>query len=349
MTPNHSNLSLSKSVLACVMFLVSWTSSSCNSFVGGNGALGSGETVFYPRNGISCFRPADFAYTHSPKLTLTVFGILELAVSDEQKIERLTKLSQDVYEIDSQIFRLCEAYGNNMIDKAEYLKERQIITRWKAAVPEYLKQLELLRAASENYGKNQIQPAMRKVQKVLAINSRNDAAHNLMGKLWMENKDYDKALSEFETAHAIDESEEDYIYNMGSARQHKGGADNYQRAKEFYLHLLRVNGKHVYANWNLAEIYMQEKDYVKALEHYENIIRINVGLIDKAWLRVATIHQIADRRGNEEDYVMDALDKAFSWSKAPDVLCQQIRKSNALFAPLERQVRYVQITAPCRA
>jgi len=89
------------------------------------------KEVIYEKGVKKCTRPVNYEIIHKPALDLKVDEIFRLSLSDEEKLERVGALSQDVQDIDAQLFRLCEAYANGAMDEATYNKKYDLILRWK--------------------------------------------------------------------------------------------------------------------------------------------------------------------------------------------------------------------------
>ena len=324
------------------------TAAACTTVVACNGGvnLQNGEPIKYSQ--ATCYRPWDYAVTHNPSVEIKVSEILKLKLDDNQKVERLTKLSQDVQDIDSQVFRLCEAYGNAILTRQEYHEEREIILRWKAAAPEYVRQLEIMSNALTQFSKGQLQPAMEKVDVVLTKNPRNDSAHNLKGKIFHERKDYKNAYKEFETAHLIDDTVVDYMFNMAGALQSIGGPENRDKAQLLYEGVMRAKPDHVYATWNLAEIYLSKNDREGATRLYDNIIRIDFGLVDQAWIRKSWIFAANSHSNEDRKNVLEALRQAFQKTSNDILICKQLRREEPTYRWLNHDSEFIAITETCR-
>jgi len=90
---------------------------------------GSRDIVY--KNGVKCTKPANYEKLHNSDIDFKVQNILELKIKDDQQVERLIELSQDAQDIDAQEFRLCEAYGNGILDQSSYREYLNIILKWK--------------------------------------------------------------------------------------------------------------------------------------------------------------------------------------------------------------------------
>lgn len=109
---------------ALVFLTIAMVCSSCST------SKPTGETVTF-KNDVKCNKPADYETTHNPSLDVKFKDIVELTVSDDSKVKKLRDLSQSAQDIDSQAFRLCESYGNGMIDKETYKEYYKYILMWK--------------------------------------------------------------------------------------------------------------------------------------------------------------------------------------------------------------------------
>lgn len=91
-----------------------------------------GVYVEFP-NGTKCFKPNAYDKTNSPEFSAKVKEIVELKVKNDQKLEKLRALSEDGTLIDTQVYRLCEEFGNNIINASEHREQKLLILQWKAA------------------------------------------------------------------------------------------------------------------------------------------------------------------------------------------------------------------------
>ncbi len=94
-------------------------------------ALPDGAAIITYPNGAMCTRPKDFDKSYDANLELNFQKIINLDATINEKVVQLRQLSTAAQDIDSQVFRLCEAWGNKIIDRATYHYHLQTIKAWR--------------------------------------------------------------------------------------------------------------------------------------------------------------------------------------------------------------------------
>lgn len=102
-------------------------------------------------------------------------------------------------------------------------------------------------------------------------------------------KYYRDAVTYYNKATAIYPSMESDWYNCGVAQSNLG---KIVEAEKMYLYALRVNPNHRNSHYNLAGIYMNKKDYSKALIHFADIYKTEPDFMDVAF-KIGLIHHLS--------------------------------------------------------
>lgn len=145
------------------------------------------------------------------------------------------------------------------------------------------------------------QEARERVIHQLEVAPKNPLLHNLLGQLWMQEKNGDQAETAFKKAIDLDHSFLAPYMNLGQAYQLSGKTD--QALKEFET-VLAKDPQAIKAHMLLGIIYESRKDFDKARERYETVLKLNPQFApaanNLAW-------DIAERGGN--------LDMALSYAQ----------------------------------
>jgi len=136
---------------------------------------------------------------------------------------------------------------------------------------------EAFNLAVQCHQNNNLQDAQNYYQEVLKIDPNFADAHNNLGNIFKELKDYQKAKSCYEKVIAINPNYADAHYNFGILLKELG--EN-QKAKSCYEKAIAINPNYANAHNNLGVIFQNQMNHEKAKDCYEKAIAINPNYTD---------------------------------------------------------------------
>lgn len=132
--------------------------------------------------------------------------------------------------------------------------------------------------------------AIREFRRATFIDPRYDKAHNNLGVALLRSGKTDAAVSEFRSIVARDAKNIEALTNLALGLK---SSDRSDEAREMLLRALGINGKYAPAHHNLALIYEETGDLVRAIEHYEQYLALagaeNAALTSEIRGRVQTL------------------------------------------------------------
>jgi hypothetical protein len=114
--------------------------------------------------------------------------------------------------------------------------------------------------------------ALKEYIEVLRYDVQYHPAVHDMGVVYMELKDYEKAVKHFQRAVSIDPENTLYLFNLGLSYYKHNWPRN---AEDRFKKVLEIDKDYVRAHWYLAEIQIKHKELDKAREHLEKILKIH--------------------------------------------------------------------------
>jgi len=130
---------------------------------------------------------------------------------------------------------------------------------------------QTLNIAYENHRKGNLKLAQNLYEKVLKIDSSNLDAIFLLGSLFLQTKNFHKAITLLEKAISIQPRHANSYQNLGFAYIELG---EFEKAKELFIQAIKIEPNHGDAHFNLANAHKQLRDFKKAKEFYEKTIKI---------------------------------------------------------------------------
>ena len=130
---------------------------------------------------------------------------------------------------------------------------------------------QTLSIAYENHRKGNLKLAQNLYEKVLKIDSSNFNTIFLLGSLFLQTKNFHKAIPLLEKAVSIHPQHANSFQNLGFAYIELG---EFEKAKELFIKAIKIEPNHGDAHFNLANAYKQLRDFKKAKEFYEKTIKI---------------------------------------------------------------------------
>lgn len=179
----------------------------------------------------------------------------------------------------SQFFSDALKKNPNNINYVKYEKlARCFLNKEKNSTSENWLELGIICSEIESYKHYAIKAFLKSIEiESKSNNNKNETdtlkTRYLLGKTYFELKEYKNALTEFEYVY------EKYKNTVGEmsekVRQDEFFSDlEFFRDAAFYEHALKNNSSHV-LSFRLGEIYLENKHYEKAKEHFENAQQLN--------------------------------------------------------------------------
>jgi tetratricopeptide (TPR) repeat protein len=98
------------------------------------------------------------------------------------------------------------------------------------------------------------------------------AAYNNRGLAYMQKRDYDKAIADFDQAIQLDPKDARVHINCGTANMQKR---DYDKAISVYDQAIQLDPKDARAYLNRGTAYLQKRDYDKAISDYDHAIQLD--------------------------------------------------------------------------
>jgi tetratricopeptide (TPR) repeat protein len=136
--------------------------------------------------------------------------------------------------------------------------------------PQYIDALTQIAAIRLTQGKPN--EARERVHKQLDVAPKNPMLYNLLGRLWMQAKDFSLAEEAFKKAIELDPSVPLSYMNLAETYSHTGRLE--EAARE-YEAVLKTNPKVASAHALLGMIYEKRKDTGKARVHYQEALKLD--------------------------------------------------------------------------
>ena len=115
------------------------------------------------------------------------------------------------------------------------------------------------------------QKAIKCYEKAIEIIPNYSNAHNNLGIIFKENGDTQKAINYYEKAIEIDSNYLNPYLNLGKLFQE---AEEYQKAKNYYEKAIEIQPNNLVSNFNLGIIFFELNENQKAKYYYEKAIEI---------------------------------------------------------------------------
>ncbi len=130
---------------------------------------------------------------------------------------------------------------------------------------------QTLSIAYENHRKGNLKLAQDLYKKILKIDSNNFDAIFLLGSLFLQTKNFQKAIHFLNKAISIQPKHANSYQNLGYAFVELG---EFEKAEELFFKAIEIDPNHGDAHFNLANTYKQMRNFKKAKEFYEKTIKI---------------------------------------------------------------------------
>ncbi|KAL4453208.1 hypothetical protein ABPG74_015439 [Tetrahymena malaccensis] len=109
-------------------------------------------------------------------------------------------------------------------------------------------------------------------QKLVNINPNSFKFCYDLALAYMENKQFQLAIKQFEASLEIDKLNTDAYYNLGQIYLDQNLED---KAIKSYNQVIKINPKHLDAHYQLGIVYMEQKLYCQAIDCFKKVIEIN--------------------------------------------------------------------------
>ncbi len=162
-------------------------------------------------------------------------------------------------------------------------------------------QLQKAIYARENGSPEQAIIALKQATKA---NPKLVPAHVMLGDLYKEGGDFEKAGQEYQTLTQLEPKVASHSYNLGLMQQLLG---RLRQASEAYLKSLKLDPKNADAHMNLGLVYLTLADQSKAIEHLQQATSLNPTSID-AWTNLGAALDDHDEPADAEKAYRKALE-----------------------------------------
>ncbi|MBI3265274.1 MAG: tetratricopeptide repeat protein [Acidobacteria bacterium] len=112
--------------------------------------------------------------------------------------------------------------------------------------------------------------AVREFKRAVSIDPKYSKGHNNLGVALLRSGQVDAAASEFRWLLDADPKNVDALINLGLALK---AGNRAIEAREYLLRALLVKNTHPAVHYNLALLYEEDDELVKAIEHYEKFLQ----------------------------------------------------------------------------
>ena len=222
-----------------------------------------------------------------------------------QKIYKYTNEKENASKIAEKIYEI-QKNQDNLINLIDALSASCNLTK--------ISELEALNTDNDDviyhiakafYDNGKIQEAKEKLEKILEINSKNENALVLLGKIYFEENEFDKsknifntfsknsenpevlnylglfaledmkfidAIKYFSKAASLDRINHRYQYNLGNAYFYNGW---FKEAVQSYLQAIRMAPENSGYRYSLAYLYYEQKEFEKAQKEIDYILEHN--------------------------------------------------------------------------
>jgi len=138
------------------------------------------------------------------------------------------------------------------------------------------------------YIQKEYSKAIDEYQKALVLDSMNAGTHYNLGNTYYGRKEYSKAIDEYQKALEIDPECVEAHNNLGCLYQDIKESD---KAIKEYQKVLELNPTHMDALNNLGNAYYGRKEYSKAIDEYQKALEINPNYV-KGHIKLAEVYYI---------------------------------------------------------
>jgi tetratricopeptide (TPR) repeat protein len=114
--------------------------------------------------------------------------------------------------------------------------------------------------------------AIKDYDEAVRLNPKHANAFSNRGVAYAGKRDYDRAIQSYDEAIRLNPSHADAFTNRGVAYARQG---DYDRAIQSYDEALRLNPNHANALFDRGNAYRRKKDYDRAIENYSEALRLN--------------------------------------------------------------------------
>ncbi len=128
--------------------------------------------------------------------------------------------------------------------------------------------------------------AITYLQNFLDTNPYSEIAWHQLGKLFRNNKEYDKAINALEFALAIDENFEGALIELGKNYEYLG---NFTKALKYYEEALQKDSYSAYILWRIGACYENLNKDLLAKQYFQKVVEEDK-LFDKAWISLTDLH-----------------------------------------------------------
>lgn len=148
------------------------------------------------------------------------------------------------------------------------------------------------------------QQAILALKQATKANPKLVPAHEMLGNLYKDTGDFDKAGQEYETLSQLQPKVASHSYNL-ALMEHLLG--RLQRASEAYLKAIKLEPKNADAHMNLGLVYLAIGDQSKSIEHLQQAAELNPTSID-AWTNLGVALDDHGEPANAEKAYRKALE-----------------------------------------
>ena len=134
-----------------------------------------------------------------------------------------------------------------------------------------LKIQQILSLAIENHKKNNLELAESLYNRILKIDSNQFQANYLLGSLYLQTKNFNKAIKLLNNAIQIQPDHADSYHNLGFAFIELG---EFKKAIQLLNKVIKINPDHIDVYYNLGNAFKQLRDFNNAEIYYKKAIKL---------------------------------------------------------------------------
>lgn len=207
----------------------------------------------------------------------------EIALSDEEKVILAGRRPDQEFQNPDRVpMAHAQAHGealkseikgvmplvSRLFEKERYQAARQILSDLDERFPGNM-QILCTRGVIELKTNNYVN-ANDLFNEAVTMNEENDYAHYMLGVTYYKNQDLDNARNSFERSLTLNPTNEKTHLYLGSIA---GRQKRFQQSEEHFITATKLDPTYPDAFYNLAALYLQQKNKFKALQYYEKALQ----------------------------------------------------------------------------
>ena len=141
-------------------------------------------------------------------------------------------------------------------------------------------------------------------QDVINQYPNNICAHNNLGTIYLENKDYENAKSEFEKVLELNPNDKEALNNLGTIYSE---LEQHENAIIAFKKIIETNPEYAEAHNNLGTLFREKKEYDKALNEYYIAIKLKPDYVS-AYNNIGILYYLQKEYNKAENMFKKAIE-----------------------------------------